>query len=397
MRDRQAYVDAGRNDPHDDQQRLEHPYDFVSLPATPAKGSPVLHDRVDSKLLTGTLRLKYRLDSPLHVGSGGFENAKDLGLDTKDRTIRGMVRSGGQPVLPGSSWKGVVRSRFEAITDSRLGVFKRNMKEASNKLPDALKEGVPQEKKYSVKLEDPALKSLQPFSIRSKDLKEAADPTRKATDLLQRASPADLLFGCMGYLGRVRPGEGRIEGPAANAYLEVPAQESPQPHRLAKSGAIEYRNGWPSGHFAIDRLEGRKFYYDGDLRQPRESLPGGGKDSTPSFEPIDHVPAGATLTIEVSLACLSEAEIGALLIAAGKGEDVGIIRFGGYKSAGLGKATLVEAFTKLFRGPRLQAWQRGEPEPFDMDKAVETARASLVKAGPLRELHDVTTLRRPQE
>lgn len=404
MRNRDAYMNAGRKDPHSDQQRLEHPYDFVSLPDRPAEGHAVLHHRIDSRLLTGTLRLKYRLDSPLHVGSGHFENAKDMGFRTHNRTIRCIMRSGGLPVLPGSSWKGAVRSRFEAITSSRLGVLKLSMTENADKLPQVLKDGTPSQEKYQIELKDEKLERLKPPSIKSKQVWESRDPIREAKKRLRRASPADALFGFMGYLGRVRPGEGRIEGPTAEKPLDVPASDTPQPHRLAMPGAIGYRYQRSSdrdGSFVIERVEGRKFYYDGDLRQPRDPRLRLASNilnarPEPSFEPIDHVPAESTITIDISLTCLNEAEIGTLLIAAGEGDDVGIVRFGGYKSAGLGKATLIEASANLYRGPRVQSWRRGEGEPLDLKKAIEVARNELVNLTLLKELHTVTTMRRPK-
>ncbi len=127
MRDPQAYAQHGRNDPLAPEQREEHPYDFVSLPEKPAVGRAVGHDRYPADRLTGKLTLTYQTEEPLHVGSGVFETAEECGLAGGATPVRGIVRRLGEPVLPGSSFKGVVRARFEAITRSRLGVKVRDL------------------------------------------------------------------------------------------------------------------------------------------------------------------------------------------------------------------------------------------------------------------------------
>ena len=383
MRDPKAYAAEGRNDPHSPQQRIEHPYDFVSLPDRPASGKAILHDRIPEDRWSGTLRLVYRLETPLHVGSGVLENAKDLGLSNRDRPVRGIVRSADQPVLPGSSWKGAVRSRFEAITNSRFVLAPRTREEDESKVPQALRKG---SSKHRFDLRDYRVSALAPLRT-----------VRRPSDLAS-ASPADAVFGCMGYLGRVAPGEGIIDGPSAKSPLMVPALESPQPHRLAQPGGLSHEGGT---RYSITRVEGRKFYYDGDVHHrdsPRSQLPGQSgrdRDHEPSWEPVDQVPAGSTITLDVAVRSLSEAEIGALLVAAGRGDDVGVVRFGGYKSAGLGKATLVETTARLHRGSGARSWRRDDPEAFDLEAAVAEGRASLVDPSRLAELHQVTTMRRP--
>ena len=383
MRDPRAYAAEGRNDPHSPQQRGEHPYDFVSLPDRPAQGQAILHHRIPKDRWSGTLRLVYRLETPLHVGSGVFENAKDLGLSNRDQPVRGIVRSADRPVLPGSSWKGVVRSRFEAITNSRFALAPRTRAEDEAKVPQALWKG---KGKHHFDLRDSRLSALAPLKT-----------VRRPSDLAS-ASPADAVFGCMGYLGRVAPSEGVIEGPRAKNPLLVPALESPQPHRLAQPGGLQHEQGV---RYSITRVEGRKFYYDGDIRHsdsPRSQLPGQSdrdRDREPAWEPVDQVPAGSTITLEVAVRSLSEAEIGTLLVAAGHGDDVGIVRLGGYKSAGLGKAVLVETTARLHRGPGARSWRRDDPEAFDLESAIAEGRASLIDRGRLAELHQVTTMRRP--
>ncbi len=378
MRNRQAYLDAKRNDPLSDQQRREHPYDFVSLPERPASGQAVSHERYAADRWSGTVELVYRTLSPLHVGSGVFETAEDCGLQGGSKPVRGVVRQGGRPVLPGSSWKGAVRARFEAITRSRLALRPKGGSEPAFKVPEALKRPGDPSRNYSVDLKDPCLNRLGPARIKKGDLSQL--------------SPADALFGAMGYRGRIRPGEGVIDGPSALRPLIVAPLDSPVTHRIAKPGKIENVGG---NRLAIHEVEGRKFYYDGDVVHERRTEMRG--NVRVSSEDIDHVPEGATITVEVHLDSVSGDELGALLIAAGHGTEVGVVRFGGYKSVGLGKVVLEKATSRLHRGADLSRWRRAEPMAVELDELTEGAIGSLVDPELLRELHEVTTRRRPPE
>jgi CRISPR/Cas system CSM-associated protein Csm3 (group 7 of RAMP superfamily) len=373
MRDPRQYEEHRRNDPLSDEQRREHPYDFVSLPDRPAHGSAVGHDRYPADRLTGRLTLIYEILTPLHVGSGVFETAAQCGLVGGDQPVRGITRRLGQPVLPGSGWKGAVRARFEAITRSRLGVATRPSKMDSVKLPEALWPDRARRAKVKIELRDPRLDALRP-----------ADVHTHLADL----SPADALFGVMGYRGRVHPFEGVIEGPRLERPLSVPPLESPAAHRLAKPGAAHRVRD----DIEITAAEGRKFYYDGPRLEAR-AKPG---EEGAARESIDAVPAEATITIDVHLESVTEAELGALLVSAGHGETVGIVRFGGYKTAGLGKVKLADVTGELRRGVALRRWQRSAPEALDPARAIEAARrAGLIDDSALAELHAITTRTRP--
>ncbi len=207
---------------------------------------------------------------------------------------------------------------------------------------------------------------------------------------LAALSPAEALFGAMGYRGRVHPGEGRIEGRPASEPLAVPPQESPGAHRLAKPGASRIHG---TG-IRISEVEGRKFYYDGPLRHGRTAR--AGEEDRPVHELIDYVPAGCTVTMEVFLESVTQAELGALLIGAGYGEGVGILRFGGYKPAGLGKMRLEQVAGNLHDGSTGAAWKLPDGKAVDPRGAMEAARSSgLVDAAALAELHEITTRLRP--
>lgn len=379
MRNPEAYRQLGRNDPTDPQQRSEHPYDFVSLPDQPAAGQAVGHHTYPPDRWTGTLTLEYEILTPLHVGSGCFDTAGECDLSGGDAPVRGIVRRQGSPVLPGSSWKGAVRARFEAITRSRLALARASHKVEGFKVPRELRED--KRKKHWVEIVDPlVVKSLKAYKVKRQD-----DP-RDNLRAIERLSPAEALFGTMGYRGRVHPEDGRISGAGATEILRAPPLESPVPHRLAKPGAAIGRGT----RIEIREVEGRKFYYDGDVMTERQtSRPG------PAYEELDHVPAGSTIYLEIHLEAVTLAELGALLLSAGYGEEVGIVRFGGGKPSGLGKVKLSRAEARLAQGSANRSWKRPPLEKMDLVEAVRVARSDLVDQAALAELHRITTCRRP--
>ncbi len=382
MRDPREYERHGRNNPLTPEQLREHPYDFVSLPGATDRGHAVGHDAYPEGRLTGRLHLVYETLAPLHVGSGVFETAAECGLGTGDEPVRGIARRRGQPVLPGSGWKGAVRARFEAITRSRLGLVDTFGRQPAFKVPEALKDPDASRASHRISLDDPRVRgALRPLGM------------FKSRDGLASLPPAAALFGCMGYRGRIHPGDGVIDGPAAAAPLQVAPLDSPVMHRLAKPGAA-HRSGRAA--IRITEVEGRKFYYDGPIVASRSNHRGGGG----SYELIDHVPAGATIALDVHLESLTAAELGALLVAAGYaagyGAGVGVLRFGGFKPVGLGKVELKTAAAEVGQGSATSSWKREPAAAYDLAAAVEEAKAQkLLDVDALRQLDEVTRRQRP--
>lgn len=380
MRDRDAYLAQGRSDPLREQQLGEHPYDFVSLPSQPSRGEACTHDLCPKDRWSGLLQLAYRTLSPLHIGSGVFDTAEECGLEGGTRPVRGIVRRQGRPVLPGSSWKGAVRAYFEAITRSRLGVASTQHNLHANKLPEALRKGP---SKHFLKIQDRKVQNLIPCQ-KNLRYESIGDLNRK----LAKLSPAEALFGCPGYRARLHPGEGTIEGPAADKPLKVVPMESPAAHRMAKPGKA--RPDGP-GRIAIQQVEGRKFYYDGEI-VPSRTTAGANRES---FEHLDFVAPGSTIRIDVHLQSITQAELGALLIAGGFEGAVGVFRLGGYKPAGLGALSLEQVQGRLWKGSSIRRRRGADSPQLDIDAALAAAHSGLIDEDALREIHEVTARRRP--
>lgn len=376
MRDRDEYLRHGRNDPLAPEQLREHPYDFVSLPEKPAAGHAVGHHRYFDDRWSGTLTLVYETLSPLHAGSGVFESAVECGLEGGDVPVRGIARREGRPILPGSGWKGAVRARFEAITRSRLGLVDHDSREPASKVPGPLKG--PQAP-HRVRIVDGRVgRELRPVG-------NVSSPKD-----FSKLSPAEAIFGCMGYRGRIHPGDGVVEGPAATQPLQVAPLDGPVMHRLAKPGKARNVGG---ATIEISEVEGRKFYYDGDVVHARQIESSRGVRE--AHELVDHVPAGCAITIAVHLESFTLAELGALVVAAGHGEEVGIVRFGGYKAVGLGKVRLRDVNASLSQGRPTRRWRAAGESP-DLAQAVAAAHnEGLIDPVALSELHAITTRRRP--
>lgn len=89
------------------------PRNHFSIPVEHVRrdAEPIFHDRLDGRLLTGTIQLALETLRPVHVGSGSF------GV-FGGQLVKEVARQGGRPVIPGSSIKGVCRQTYEVLTSS---------------------------------------------------------------------------------------------------------------------------------------------------------------------------------------------------------------------------------------------------------------------------------------
>ena len=105
-----------------------HPYYFLALadrsrfPATLADESPIGHERLQPDRYTGTIRVRLTTKTPLLIcdDESMIEDARGHKTFSM-RTDNGQAN--GKPLVMSSSVRGMLRSAYEAVTNSRFGVF----------------------------------------------------------------------------------------------------------------------------------------------------------------------------------------------------------------------------------------------------------------------------------
>lgn len=118
------YQRGGRRGGRQFQQAAPKPFDFVSLPNRVNRKQPMGHEQYHEECLTGQIQGIIVALSPLHIGSGIIDLGQDVEL------IKTVVRTGGRVVIPGSSLKGAIRSVAEAISESCVCKFSRQVQQA---------------------------------------------------------------------------------------------------------------------------------------------------------------------------------------------------------------------------------------------------------------------------
>lgn len=125
-----------------------NPYNFVSTPKRNldddvlGDARPIGHSRIEEGTLSGKLVIKMVAQTPLLIPSSDVQVDKTNHKSKRTRTIRASDNGAGDHsrtvvAIPSSSVKGMVRSAYEMITNSRYGVFaghddRLGMRQATN-------------------------------------------------------------------------------------------------------------------------------------------------------------------------------------------------------------------------------------------------------------------------
>jgi CRISPR/Cas system CSM-associated protein Csm3 (group 7 of RAMP superfamily) len=131
-----------KNYGNSNRQRGSRPYDFVYFSdEAPSKNEPPGHHQYLPDHLHGTLFLNLKVQTMLHVSTGAVVMGSDVNRDNIP-LIKTMVQGDDKElIIQGSSLKGCIRSIYEAITNSRVGVKPKNSSEYPvNRLPVKTKE-----------------------------------------------------------------------------------------------------------------------------------------------------------------------------------------------------------------------------------------------------------------
>jgi len=179
------------------------PYGFVRInPLTKQdRDHPAGHAKYKPGTVSGMLRGEILARTPLHVASGTLE-VTDI---PEAPLVKAHVRSGGRPVVPGSSLKGAIRSIVEAISPSCVRITR----------------------------------------VRRNQLPRNTSGCRDERNLCV----ACRMFGSLGYQGQVRFSDAVLQEGLATRWTEMPALYAP------RSRANVY--------FERGQVKGRKFYMHG--------------------------------------------------------------------------------------------------------------------------------------
>jgi CRISPR/Cas system CSM-associated protein Csm3 (group 7 of RAMP superfamily) len=288
-------------------------YGFVPLPPSVRRVArdEARWDRRAQGTLSGCIDLELAAEQPIHVGSGGKHAREGIVVGSGAR-----VRGG--PGIPGSSLKGALRARYEAITHSCAGPPPRPWRDGK-------------------------------FKVRSSTKIELARFTRDALDVAAlgadgdhcepgRACPACALFGCMSLRSRITVTDLACAAGGEFEVKSIPERFSPNVHHIGPARIVPF--GASDRMFEIDGLHGRKF---GLGRGPAGQ-------TSQRFEVI---PSGTVLAGQIRLFNVTPIELGGLLSALGC-DPPSALKLGGGKAHGYGRV-------RCKARCRLTGW--GKPAP----------------------------------
>jgi hypothetical protein len=260
-------------------------YDFVPL-APDVRRITRAEARWDRRVpgtLAGRIDVTLTAEQPLHVGSGSKE------ARPPHVVLRG-ARIQGRPGIPGSSLKGVLRARYEAITRSCTSLG------PPTRAPIRSSTGI---KHARLALSLPAV------------LHDGCTENH--------ACPACALFGRMSLRSRITVTDLVCTGDTDFALAAMPARFGPNLHHVGPARIDASRTT-----FEVLGLHGRKFHR-------------GHGPATDARQHVETIPPGAELVGQIRLFNVTPAEVGGLLTALGC-DPVSAIKLGGGKAHGFGRA-----------------------------------------------------------
>lgn len=414
---------AGQEARHQGQREpdFHNPYNFV--PAPPRKmehpelgdAPPAPQDSFDPQRFTGRIRVRMVVKTPVLVPDTDPANVREDANGHKTFALR--VDANGLPAIPSSTVRGMLRSAYEAITNSRFGRFP-----TSHKTKLMYRES---QKPYR-KVDFPA----SPWELLHPSLRPAAS--------INELSPADRVFGWVrteadqyqstrdnervAARGQLRVGPVTCESSMADAVESFPPPgvplailSTPKPQQgrfyVAKSPNGEAQDDGLSkvdaGYSNGKGLRGRKVYpHQKDIPTSHWENPSEDRTQTPSptgqyqeyrrprkndaSERDDQnrsilgwVKPGAVFTFDIHVQNLSQVELGALLWQLTL-SDEHYFRLGGGKPLGFGSVQLTVEECDLRTGHQLHsrysAWNPEVPPSDPSEDAIRSFKETILDA-----------------
>jgi hypothetical protein len=271
-------------------------YEFVPLPreVNREQRPHAVFDRRVRDAMWVMLEVEYVALEPIHIGSG-------FRVLHGQRAVRAAARSGDRLVIPGSSMKGVLRARYEAITRSCALHQAPKGQKLGPQLPSCSYPG------YEVEFGS---------AVRQ-------HPAFKACDA-QLLCSACALFGRMSLRSRVSVHDLRAPAGTTSVDREIPKRYSPRPHHLGR-----YSQDRSAAVLRVHELHGRKFHVGG---APQPEVAG---------DLAEVIKVGTTLSGTITCSNVSLAELGGLLSALGA-HPVSSLKLGSAKAYRFGRIELTK-------------------------------------------------------
>lgn len=261
-------------------------YDFVPLApdVRRVQRKEARWDRRVAGTLAGYIEVTLTTEQQLHIGSGSKEARPP-------HVVLRAARICGRPGIPGSSLKGVLRARYEAITRSCTSPPARTaeVRSSTTQIRRA---------------------RLMPSALQAPVLQGDCEVTCLC--------PACALFGRMSLRSRITVTDLACTSETAFEPAVLPDRFGPNLHHV---GTVRID---PSGEvFEVHRLHGRKFHLGrGPAAQTRQH--------------VEAIPQGTQLTGHIRVFNATPAELGGLLVALGH-EPASALKLGGGKAHGFGR------------------------------------------------------------
>lgn len=295
--------------------KIPQGYDFV--PLAPSVNRRVREEaRLDRRMpgtLSGRMVLTLLTEQPLHIGEG----SKEL---QAGGIVRRCARILGKPGIPGSSLKGLLRARYEAITLSCVGVT-------------SLKGGISEKIRSTSGVGFATI----PRGVvdREATLLSCRDANQKAREAI--LCPACALFGYSSneknsLRGRISVLDLHLEE-GALAFHHIPEQFGPNLHHL---GPTKRTSGAKGEQFEVQSLDGRKFSLSNSSKRVNAPKPDPRKAGKESGIRVEVIPANSRLRGELRFQNLLPEELGGLLCALGY-RPSSALKLGAAKAHGLGR------------------------------------------------------------
>lgn len=397
---------------------FHNPYNFVPAPprntSHPELGdhAPVAQDVFDRNRYTGVIRVRMVAKTPLLVPDTSVDAPENL---HKISPLR--LGADGKPLIPASSVRGMLRSAYEAVTNSRFGRFSRKHQSRLK-----YRESRPPRKVvYSASAYDLLPESLRPAS-NINELSPAdrvfgwvhADADRKTLRRGDRAAARGLLrVGPVTCESSVNASVMKFDEPGVPlAILSTPKPQQGRFYVAASPNGEAQRRGLTkseAGYSTGKGLRGRKVYphqrnlptdHWNDPMQDRTQQPvnghyqeyrrptknGNEQPGSQNRSILGWVKPGAEFTFDIHVHNLSKVELGALFWLLQLPDDH-FFRFGGGKPLGFGSVRLTidscDVRTGTSLAARYESWREEPTADSPSSDSTRAFQAAVIEAyGP---------------